>query len=412
LEVEKRLLDMERDPTTGNGDEQPQKTTTTSDGRKVQRRDVLAAGGAAAAATVAGCLATGGSDDPADTVATGGSDDTTDTETALPSAIYRHNFRRMSMNSGVRDGTEQKGIWREEGVDVDFKSSTGAKKAAKAVASGNAAFGNGDYGTLVQMINKGAPLSIIGHIHYPLDGVVATGDWLDSFTDLEGKTVAKYDPKKPRLREAIRRDGGDPEKVNWQIVNPGSATKLLANGEVDAASAYWPPNVIRLQSRGIETSALSTSKKLNYIGMAVYTNTNVIEKQPDAVGGFLRGVMKGWKWGANNPKEVAEVYRENADVSEEAFDGSYQYKWFGYYLASMLPDRETAKEKGFGWVDMDRFQQTLDLYTEIDILDEADPAEEYVDLRWFEDNQDLAVETAEAILNRLDEDYEFGTDMI
>lgn len=357
-------------------------------------------GGAAAAASVAGCLATGGSDEPADT------------DTSLPSVIYRHNFRRMSMNSGVRDGTEQKGFWRDEGVDVDFKSSTGAKKAAKAVASGNAAFGNGDYGTIVQMINNGAPLSIIGHIHYPLDGVVATGDWLDTFTDLEGKTVAKYDPKKPRLREAIRRDGGDPEKVDWQVVDPGSGTKLLAEGTVDAASAYWPPNVIRLRSRGLEASALSTSEKLNYIGMAVYANTNVIEDQPDVVDGFVRGLMEGWKWGANKPEEAAEVYMDYEDISEEEFDGNYQYKWFGYYMASMLPDRETAMEKGFGWVDMDRFQQTLDLYTDIDILDEADPAEEYVDLGWFEDNHDLAVETAEAILNRLDEDYDFGTDII
>lgn len=398
--MEKRLLDMEGDPTSGRSDGRAPGTTETSRETVLPRRDVLAAGGAAAAVSVAGCLATGGSNGP------------DDTDTPLPSVIYRHNFRRMSMNSGVRDGTEEKGLWREEGVDVDFKSSTGAKKAAKAVASGNAAFGNGDYGTIVQMINNDAPLAIIGHIHYPLDGVVATGDWLDSFTDLEGKTVAKYDPKKPRLREAIRRDGGDPEKVDWQMVDPGSATKLLVDGKVDAASAYWPPNVIRLQSRGFETAALSTSEKLNYIGMALYANTDVIENQPAVVDGFVRGLMRGWKWGANDPEEVAEVYRNHKDITEEEFDGDYQYKWYGYYLASMLPDRETAKQNGFGWVDVDRLQQTLDLYTEIDILDEAAPAEEYLDLGWFEQNQDLAVETAEAILTRLDEDYEFGTDMI
>lgn len=392
------------DSSTGGSDEARAVDVDASTQKQLRRRDVLAAGGVTAAAAVAGCL--GFTKGPSDT------DSSSTTDTTMPSVTYLHNFRYISKTVSVPDGAEEEGLWTKEGIDVDFQTTTGAKKAAKAVASGKAEFGNGDYGTITQMINKGAPLTIIGHIHYPLDGVVAKGDWLDRFKDLEGKVVGQYDPEKPRLKEAIRRDGGDPSKVEWQTVSPGAATKLLVTGKVDAAAAYWPPNLIRLQNRGYEASALSTAEKLNYMGLALYGHRDVVENKPDLTNSFVRGQMNAWKWGANNPDEVAKVYRAAKNISKEEYQKQYQDKWFGYYLASILPARETAMSEGFGWVDKDRLQQTLNLYTEIDIIDEAKPVDEYLNLGWIEQNKELAIDTAEAILTRLDEDYPFGTDEI
>jgi NitT/TauT family transport system substrate-binding protein len=366
---------------------------------KFGRRDVLAAGGALAGASLAGCLGT-----------TGGSaeSDSTTTDTTMPSVTYRHNFRRVAMSVGINDAAEELGLWEEEGLDVDFKTSTGARKAAKSVASGEDEFANGDYATIVKMINAGRPLQIIGHIHYPMDGVVAKGDWLDGFSDLEGKVVGQYDRNKPRLKEAIRRDGGDPSKVTWQTVNPGAATKLLINDKVDASAAYWPPNYVRLRNRGIEVSALNTADKLDYMGLALYGHEDVVENQPEVVNSFVRGVIKAHRLAGNDIGKIEDVYREKI----EEFNKEQEYDGFGYHLASRVPSQEVGKSEGFGWLDEDRLRQTLNLYTDIGILDEAKSLNTYLDMGWFEQNQDLAVEAAEAIYERLDEDYPFGPEIL
>lgn len=365
----------------------------------VRRRAFLATSGAAALA-LGGCLGNAGtqSEEP--------------TETELPEVTYRHNFRRVSTAVSINDAAEEYGLWKEEGVDVTFETSTGAKKAAKSVAEGTDEFGNGDYATITAMINSGAPLRIIGHHHYPQDGVVALDDWLDGFADLEGKTVGQYDPNSPRLKEAIRMDGGDPSKVEWKTINPGGAEKLLVEDEVDAARAYWAAPLTWLRHNGYEATALNLSDPLQYMGNTFYGHKDVVENQPEVVEGLIRGIMKANRMACNDFDKLAKVYREKTGMSEEDYNRELDYDAIGYHLAARIPDRETALDKGFGWLDKDRLEHTLDLYVELDVLDEAKPIDEYLHLGFFEDNNDLAVDTAQTILDTLEEEYPFGTDVI
>lgn len=368
----------DRNLTTGRTE---QTTTMTT------RRQFLAAGVATSAMSVAGCLSLGGSSDE--------------------TVTYRYRFSR-NLSSTVIEGGIEMGVWEEEGLEVDFGTSSGADVAAQAVATGDDDFCQTGMASAVGMVEEGAPLTVIGQTQNPLGGVISLAEaGIHSWIDMEGKTIGRFPfgVQSNLAMAAFRSKGGNPDEVTLQNIDPGAQEVLLMEGKIDAAIAYFPQSVTRLEHEGYETNHLVTSQVLDHLGPSLATRDSLIDDKPEVVDSFVRGWLKAYR---NFVTEIDELIEWHDEFVEE-FNESVERETLPYIYASIVPDEKMGRSHGKGWISPIRLESTLDVLEEVAYVSNTGAPEDYATNQFIENNQDLAIETADVYYDALKE-YDLNPD--
>jgi NitT/TauT family transport system substrate-binding protein len=375
--------------------------------RSVSRRGLLAAGGASAVAALAGCLG-GSSGDGGSTPAGTATGTATETE-SVESVSYRNRYKRVGIGTGMNDAAIATGLWEEEGLDVSFKPSSGSTAAAKAVASGKDTFGNGEAVAPLSLMEKAESLVVVGQLYDPLEGIVTTGEHgITTWTDLEGKTVGQSPQGGNITKVALRRKGVDLSKIDFQNVQSGSGTQLLISGQIDASMKWFVLEEPRLKSRGYSPTVLPSAPVLNHLGVTLFTRQEVVDNQPELVNDFVRGWLKAHKLFATNVDKVFEVYEPKAS---EYFNPELNREALPTFHAAQAPPKSIGQEHGKGWIPSSKVERTIDVLEDADMLDGSLSTEAAYTNEFIERNEDLAVETANAIYDRLSE-FDIGPDYV
>jgi NitT/TauT family transport system substrate-binding protein len=330
---------------------------------------------------------------------------------STPSVTYRHRYQRSGLDAAPNDAGVELGLWEDEGIDVEFVTSNGSQQVVKSVAQGNDAFGNAEVSAVMRQMQEDSSLRIIGQVIDPMAGVVSTAEaGIDSWTDMEGKTVAQYPfgATGPLAMAALRKAGGDPDAVETRNMQPGSEEALLMEGEADAAVTYFPQAVARLENNGYETNVLILSEILENLGVALITQQSMLDDQPETVNSFVRGWLQAHKRFATDLDGVIDVYRDKVPQ----FDEDLARETVGPIYASRVPDPELGREKGKGWTPADQLETTLSVFQDAGLLEETLPTEDYYTNEYIEQNQELAIETAEAYYEQLENNYDVGPNYV
>jgi len=381
--------------------------------RSSSRRTFLASGLALSGLAVSGCLGAGaGSDDSNSTTTSGGSNSTasnTDGE-ELPEVNYRHRYER-TMSAAVNAYGEKQRVWETEGVDVDFVLGTGSSATAQAVGTGNDEFGNTRIGPIMNNIQEGASMKIIGQAIGPMAGVLSLDEaGITSWSDLEGKTVGRYPygSTGDLTKGAMEQEGQDPSKVEWQSIQPGSELQILMEGKIDAAVTYFPQAVIRLQKRGYDSNVLVLADVLDNLGVSVIARESLIENEPDMVNNFVRGWLKAHQLYATELDQLIEYHKTH--VAE--FNEEIERETMGALYASRVPPEEIGLEHGKGWTPRDKLEKTQEIYHSAGLLEDTVDVDEYYTNEFIERNKDLAVETAEIYYEELENNWDVGPNYV
>jgi NitT/TauT family transport system substrate-binding protein len=365
----------------------------TSDRKsRLSRRAFLGTTTAGAVGSIAGCLGDSGS-------------------SSTPSVTYRHRYQRSGLDAAPNDAGVEMGLWEDEGVNVDFVTSNGSQQAVKSVAQGRDEFGNAEISAVLRQMQRDSSIRIIGQVIDPMAGVVSTAEaGIESWSDMEGKTVAQYPfgATGPLAMAALEAAGGDPDAVETRNMQPGSEEALLMEGKADAAVTYFPQAVARLEKNGYDTNVLIISDVLENLGVALITQQSIIDDQPDLVDSFVRGWLRSHKTFATDLDGVIEAYRDEVPQ----FNEDLVMETVGPIYASRVPDPEIGKSKGKGWTPKDQLETTISVFQDAGLLEETLPVEEYYTNEYIEGNQELAVETAEAYYTQLEDNYDVGPNYV
>lgn len=351
---------------------------------QMNRRDVLASGMVIGSTALAGCTELIGND-PIDTVS------------------YRHRFGRSGIGSAIYDAGIELGAWEDENLDVEFLTSSGSQAAAQSVASGDDDFANAEIAAVLQLIEEGAPLVIIAQETTPMDGLIAREEsGISSWLDLEGATVGRFPwGVTPALaRAALTEQGGDPDTVEWRNVEPGAHMPLLMEAKIDAAVAYYPQAVARLEYHGFETTILPHSDVLNHLGNTLITHRDLLEDDPEIVDRFVRGWLTAHETFITDPEAAMSVHEEI--VAE--FDEEVERRVLPWILAARIePSVELVH--GRGWTSSADMKNTVEVLERAGILEStADPVA-YFTNELIEANRDLALSVASTYRDILTNEY-------
>src|SRR3954454_11568056 len=257
---------------------------------------------------------------------------------------------------------EDKGYFKEEGLEVTIDQGDGSATPIPKVASGTYDIGFGDINALIEFAaRKPEEAPIAGYVMYnrpPFTIAVKADSPIKTAKDLEGKTLGgaandgalKLFPAFAKLAKL------DQSKIAITNFQPNLREQMLMRGQADGVFGYV--NTIRFSAK---LSGIDPDKELRWInygdyGMDLYSNAIIFSKKfvkenPNAVKGFLRALNKAVLDTLKDPKTSVEavIKREplmKMDIELERFDATVREEMNHPELATLgLGDIEDARMK-------------------------------------------------------------------
>jgi ABC-type nitrate/sulfonate/bicarbonate transport system substrate-binding protein len=394
---------MDADPDSETSTERTTGESTTGDrqvGRVASRRGFLALAGAGVTTALAGCS---GSSAGEGTTTSG-----TKKTTMEPASLdFQMQWYRNDTGTFAPLTAGEQWTWPEYNLDVTVKESEGSQAAAKAVASKDAPVGQAELGAAIPLIEKGAPIKIIGSYMGPFGGIVYLNETgIESWSDLEGKTIGQYPwgSSGPVAKAAMEEKGVDLSTIEFQNVQPGSARKIQLDGQIDAMIRYVPQELAMFEQQGIEAGAFRSVEVLGHMGNGLLAHEEFIEEHPGQVSRMVAGWLDGVKKWATDYEEVTATHREIVkSESSRKWNAEYHDALRGPMFSAYTPPEEVGTEHGKGWIPMDRMQTTIETFNQAGLIDSKPDAEEIATNEFIEEHNELAVETASALYDQLEE---------
>lgn len=238
-----------------------------------------------------------------------------------------------------------KGYFEEEGLSVETTVVANPPAGIAAAQSGQLDVTYTPSIPLLNALSQNVPLKVVAAADgYAEDAAQAedlavvddTGLYIpegSSITDpkdLEGKSVsvpARKAQMEVTISKVIQDAGGDPQKVNWMVLDPASALQSLDSNRVDAAALISPFTAQagekghqRLASPGIEFFEKGA------VGLWV-AGAETIEQNPEEMAAFARAINKANEYANNNPEEAEEVAAEVTNVPLETVQEGAEIYW-------------------------------------------------------------------------------------
>jgi NitT/TauT family transport system substrate-binding protein len=213
---------------------------------------------------------------------------------------------------------QDRGYFRQQGLDVSFDQGNGSGAAVPQVANGAYDMGFGDINALIELAAKKpdeAPVGVYMIYNRPPFTIAVKSDSpIKSPADFPGHKFggpANDGALKlfPALCTTTRIDCSKVEITNMQ---PSLREQMLMQGQVDGIFGYV--NTIRFSAK---LSGIDPDKQLRFIrydeyGMDLYSNAIIVSRKfvkehPEAVKGFLQALNHGIKDAIADPKAAVEA---------------------------------------------------------------------------------------------------------
>jgi NitT/TauT family transport system substrate-binding protein len=216
--------------------------------------------------------------------------------------------------AALQAGIEQ-GFFEDQGIEVTVETGQGGAALLPAVMAGQLQFATSNPVSLLTARDKGLDVRVIAHWTSALssgdtdiNGVVATAaSGMTSAADLAGKTVAVNTLNGMgglTIREAVRKDGGDPDAVKFVEMPFPDMPAALSSGNVDAV---WVPEpfLSTLQSSGNTVVTYSSKESVpGHPTQLFFTSGQLVKSDPQLVEDFTAAVEETLDYADANPDAV------------------------------------------------------------------------------------------------------------
>ena len=222
---------------------------------------------------------------------------------------------------------QDKGYFRDEGLDVRIEEADGALDPIARVASGGHELGFADINALIRYRdrNPAAPVKAIFMVYNkpPFAVVGRKSRGIVDPKSLEDKKLgappasATYDqwPIFAKLNDI------NPSKVALETIGIPVRAPMLAAGQLDAVLGSSFRVYVDLEDRGVPIDDITLLPMANYglklYGSAIIVNSKFAAEKPAVVAAFLEGFSKGLKDTIKNPSAAVNSVLEREDMAKK-----------------------------------------------------------------------------------------------
>lgn len=211
------------------------------------------------------------------------------------------------------------GYFKEEGLDVTIMQPP-EDGAPALVASGNAQFGVDYQDTIGPAFAKENPLpvtNIAALIQHNTSGLISLKENpVSRPKDLEGKTYASWGMpiEQAMVRDVIKKDGGDPEKLKIITANAASIFSMKGS-DYQTIWVFYAWDGIAAKVKKIDSVYFpfrDFNPAFDYYTPTLIANNAYLKDHPEIAKAFLRAVQKGYEYAIKNPEKAADILLEQA----------------------------------------------------------------------------------------------------
>lgn len=278
-----------------------------------------------------------------------------------------------------------KGYFKAEGLNVTIDTGNGSRDTITRIGSGAYQMGFGDLNALIEFADdkKDAGLKAVMMIYerppFAVIGRKSLGVTTDPKT-LEGKTLGAPQAdgafgQWPVFHKVAKIDtsGIKLENVGFPVREP-----MLAQGKVQAIFGFSFSSVLNLKSQGVADGDISlilmAENGLDLYGNSILVSNEFAAKNPNAVKGFLKAMVKGMQATAANPGEAVEaVLKRNSVVTKPVELERLQMALAQNFITPAV------KKDGFGGVQGDKLARNIQVQKEARNLKNPPSAEQVFD---------------------------------
>ena len=262
---------------------------------------------------------------------------------------------------------QDRGYFKQEGLDVTFDQGNGSGAAVPQVANGAYDMGFGDINALIELAAKkpeDAPVGVyMLYNRPPFTVAVKTDSPINSPADFPGHKLggsANDGALKlfPALCATTKIDCSKVEIVNMQ---PNLREQMLMQGQVDAVFGYV--NTIRFSAKltGIDPDKQLRFIKYDVYGTDLYSNAIIVSRKfvkahPEAVKGFLKALNHGIKDAIADPQAAIDALVTREPLVKPVIERAR----LDATLADEMSHPEIAKI-GLGDVSDDRMAKAIEI---------------------------------------------------
>ena len=270
---------------------------------------------------------------------------------------------------------QHKGLYRSEGLEVEFQTGKGGTDVAKQLGAGNADLGGGVGDTTIIVRPNGIPVKTVAVLggRSLLAIAVHADSGISGPKDLKGKTITTWslqDTTYYSLLGTLAAVGLTKEDVNIQSVGPVNVWKLLVARQADAMGAV-PDWIASAEAAGAKLKIFAAHDYFPNMPQAIIASDKMIATKPDVIKRFVRATLMGVKEIMTNPESAAEEYVKAVPANADRLP---EMKRTLQLYATMVYPGQTR----LGAMDESRLGTLQDFYLKEKIIDsKTDPKELY-----------------------------------
>jgi NitT/TauT family transport system substrate-binding protein len=259
---------------------------------------------------------------------------------------------------------QDKGYFRNEGLDVVIEEASNASEPMTKVAAGTSDFGFVDMSALIRYRdqNPAAALKSVFMVYNrpPLAIVARKSRGITEPKQLEGKklgaptngsTFGEW-PVFAKLNDI------DASKVTIENIGIPVRVPMLAAGQLDAVLGYSFRVYVDLKDRGVPVDDIVLLQMADYglklYGGAIIVNSKFAAEKPELVKGFLRGFVHGLKETIRSPSAAVDTVLKRGDFGKK--DVELERLRMSIRDNILTPE---VRANGFGAIERARFEEAL-----------------------------------------------------
>ncbi|GGZ38785.1 ABC transporter substrate-binding protein [Streptomyces poonensis] len=233
---------------------------------------------------------------------------------------------------------EKKGFFEERGLKLSLSPAQGGAAIVPGVVSGQFQFGFSNVTSLMIAQSNGVPVRAVvnGASSSGVEGedfgglMVKKGSPVKTPKELEGRKVAVNTLKninETAVRNSVRQDGGDPDKVELVELAFDQMPAALENGQVDAAMVVEPA-LATIKAQGGTEIASSLVDIADKLTVAMYfTSEKYAQENPELVKRFREATAESLAYADAHPDEVREVVTTYTKIPAATLEQVTLPKW-------------------------------------------------------------------------------------
>lgn len=217
--------------------------------------------------------------------------------------------------------SDEKGFYKEQGVDVKFIELKSAEQVYPALASGEVdAIEQSPGGLYIAEAKGGLHAKVIGSSMEGLPFAIFAQSKYKSIADLKGQSIAISSPTGlPALAaQLMLKDGG----VDWSDIKPVNAGgnpdryRAVVAGTVAATAdaTDYTPNA---KKDGLNVLALSADVIPDYPRYMIIARDDSLKKKGDLATRYMAGLIEGLRYAYDHADEAAKISAKAAGVSPD-----------------------------------------------------------------------------------------------